>query len=72
MKKSSLILEDVDGYEDEHGGVDDQEHQDGKVEPDELPNATVEVTTPEQILDSISFFLFDTYLTPKLGFAAAQ
>ena len=57
MKKSSLILEDVDGYEDEHGGVDDQEHQDGKVEPDELPNATVEVTTPEQILDSIFYFV---------------
>ena len=72
MKKSSLILEDVDGYEDEHGGVDDQEHQDGKVEPHELPNATVEVTTPEQILDSIFFCFFDTYLTPKLGFAAAQ
>ena len=49
MEISSLILEDVDGDEGKHGGVDDQQEQDGKVEPHKLAHASVEMATPEQL-----------------------
>ena len=49
MEICSLILEDVDGDEGKHGGVDDQQEQDGKVEPHKLAHASVEMATPEQL-----------------------
>jgi hypothetical protein len=40
------VLDEVDHDEDEHGGVDEQHDEDGKVEPDELVHVTIEVTAP--------------------------
>ena len=56
IENFSPVFEDVDGNEGKHGGVDDEQQQDGKVKPDKLAHATVEMTTPEQIL-MIKYFL---------------
>ena len=50
------VFEDVDGNEGKHGSVDDEHQQDGKVKPDKLAHAAVEMTTPEQI-SVIKYFL---------------
>ena len=44
----SPILEDVDGNEGKHGGVDDEEQQDWQVKPHKLAYTTIEMTAPEQ------------------------
>lgn len=70
----SPILEDVDGNEGKHGGVDDEEQQDWQVKPHKLAHTTIEMTAPEQ--NEVKVFslkkLFAFYLTPKFGLAAAH
>ena len=39
---NSLVLVDVEGDEGEHAGVDEQHHEDGAQEPDELALPTPE------------------------------
>ena len=72
IENSSLILEDVDGNEDKHCGVDEQEQQDWKVKPHKLAHTTIEMTAPEQKLFIFAEKVFGTYLTPKFGLAAAH
>ena len=58
----SPVFEDGDGNEGKHGGVDDEQQQDGKVKPDKLAHATVEMTTPETNFSDKIFSLLFTSL----------
>ena len=50
---NSLVLVDVEGDEGEHAGVDEQHHEDGAQEPDELA-----LPTPEQTRAKMDQTLF--------------